>query len=848
MHDDQGDRADAWSACPLRENGDQVTTETTPISPATPPHGGTSRLGPFLCWAVVFADIGTSVYYVPGILYGQYGRLAGFFVILTLSVFVLLTIKYAEVTERFPEGGGVVTVSRAAIGSWAGVLGGMLILVDYFLTASLSSLSGIQYFQVIAPAITPATLWIAIGVLLFLGALNWWGIRESAAVSAVIAVIAFVSDIFVLTMIAIHVPLHTIGDTFREIFSGEHLTTLTLVGGFGGSFLAFSGLESISQLSPVMRVPRKRVAGWALALVVFTVAITSPLLTVFSTTLLCAHPERVNGVLTCITITGKAIDPNQFISALGGEFGGQWLAIGVAISAAALLVFASNTAIIGAYHVFIALARLRFFPKAVGKSMTMRQTPLFAIGLATGIPILVLLGARGQIDILGDLYAFGLLGAFTLTCLGLDIIRWRERRGGTTVGASEEEVEREVEAQRRHDELNPPRPLPAFLRPALDASRRRLATAAASVRASALSEALAPFVKGVRARWPMSKIVLGWITTALVLLAWSVNIVNKPLATRFGGGVTLFGLLVAIIYQAGQARTGFPVVHPGRLFGRVPNAQLVVLPTGLDEKATRLRAAVVRAAAEHINGHKLVFLYVQPRGRPLTPRFMAITDPYGHDEAAQAAFSQAAHLANTMHVPRDARQWEYRVGGLPQVAEVWRIVRPDVTVAVAEQGLAKVVQPRFVRFQTVDGVRVAFYIHRMFTPAPRASGPERLRHWAEVWVAGARRTVLRESAAADGAESAREPRATPPPATALPGAPRQGAAAPARPPTAETGQRNGSEAARDGRQDMDSLVPQSILDEAEQWVWTGTELERRDEVPKAGPIPAEGEPHSDEES
>ena len=31
---------------------------------------GKQQLGPFLCWAVVFADIGTSIYYVPGILYG----------------------------------------------------------------------------------------------------------------------------------------------------------------------------------------------------------------------------------------------------------------------------------------------------------------------------------------------------------------------------------------------------------------------------------------------------------------------------------------------------------------------------------------------------------------------------------------------------------------------------------------------------------------------------------------------------------------------------------------------------------------------------------------------------------
>src|SRR6202051_1420274 len=88
------------------------------------------RLGPLLCWAVVFADIGTSIYYVPGILYGTGGKLAGFFVLLTMIVFILLTFKYVEVTYRFPQGGGVVTVAARALNPWFGALGGMFILVD----------------------------------------------------------------------------------------------------------------------------------------------------------------------------------------------------------------------------------------------------------------------------------------------------------------------------------------------------------------------------------------------------------------------------------------------------------------------------------------------------------------------------------------------------------------------------------------------------------------------------------------------------------------------------------------------------------------------------------------------
>src|SRR5205807_1755437 len=161
-------------------------------------------LGPLLCWAVVFADIGTSVYYVPGILYGTVGPAAGFFVFLTMSLFVLLTLKYAEVTYRFPQGGGVVTVAAQAINHWVGALGGMFILVDYFLTAAISCLSGMQYLSVVFPAIGPSVhfplvgpvqltlVLITIGTLVLLGILNWVGVSESAKVSLVGAVIAFI--------------------------------------------------------------------------------------------------------------------------------------------------------------------------------------------------------------------------------------------------------------------------------------------------------------------------------------------------------------------------------------------------------------------------------------------------------------------------------------------------------------------------------------------------------------------------------------------------------------------------------------------------------------------------------
>src|ERR1700680_574691 len=180
---------------------ESVTQDASQVSAGDEHNPGKNLLGPILCWAVVFADIGTSVYYTPGILYGTVGKLAGFFVFLTMSVFVLLTLKYAEVTHRFPQGGGVVTVAAQAINHWVGALGGMFILVDYFLTAAISCLSGMLYLSVVVPALVPFTLEITVGVLLLLGLLNWFGVSDSAKVSLVGALIAFLSDIALLVTV-----------------------------------------------------------------------------------------------------------------------------------------------------------------------------------------------------------------------------------------------------------------------------------------------------------------------------------------------------------------------------------------------------------------------------------------------------------------------------------------------------------------------------------------------------------------------------------------------------------------------------------------------------------------------
>src|SRR5215468_8424786 len=130
-----------------------------------------------LAWAVVFCDIGTSVYYVPGILYEQVGEYAPLFVAMVTIGFVLLAFKYVEISWRNPEGGGVVTVASKAFSPRWGALGGMLITVDYFLTSAISSVSGTHYLASLFPRFDPYIVALSAAALVLLALINLIGIR-----------------------------------------------------------------------------------------------------------------------------------------------------------------------------------------------------------------------------------------------------------------------------------------------------------------------------------------------------------------------------------------------------------------------------------------------------------------------------------------------------------------------------------------------------------------------------------------------------------------------------------------------------------------------------------------------
>jgi amino acid transporter len=407
------------SGVPIRALGRPTTQRFSAIPEALFERKKSSgRLGPMLAWGVVFADIGTSIYYVPGLLFRELGGTspspAAAFVLATGLAFIFLAMKYVDVAARYPDGGGVVSVASDAFGPLIGCMGGILICVDYFLTGALSSVSGFQYLAAEVPLIEPYIAPAACVAMVALGMLNYVGVRESAVLTVVLAVGSLAMNLVVLGAVVLRLDAphwHLVLQQFTAVGS---LKPWTILVGFGSSWLAFSGLESISQIAPALQEPREKTALRAMLLVIACIMLTSPFMTAFETALLdAAHAN-----------------PDQFVYALGSKFGNRAIEIGIVVTSSTLLIGAANTALIGCYHVFLALVRLGFMPQWLAERGHRFGTPHRAIIISVAVPVLVVLATRGQMALLGDMYSFGLLGAFTLTSIGIDRMRIQENKRG----------------------------------------------------------------------------------------------------------------------------------------------------------------------------------------------------------------------------------------------------------------------------------------------------------------------------------------------------------------------------------------------------------------------------------
>jgi amino acid transporter/nucleotide-binding universal stress UspA family protein len=375
---------------------------------------GVASLGPVLAWAFAFADLGTSIYYVPGILFGQVGSLAPAYVMITTVAFVLVAAEHLEVAHRFPSGGGGVAAAVEAFGARVGVLSGALMVSAYLIAIALTITTAAQYLASLHLPYFGVRVFSG-AALIFVAFASWVGVRGVARLTLAAALAALAVHVALLVAVAARFGPADWAELFTNVRELRHQAFPTAVTGFTGAWLAYSGLESLAQIAPALREPRRKVIRTTSFLLVGSVLVTVPVLTAVAVEAATSHRLGAQGAL---------------LAAVAQDYGGRHLQLAVVITGVVLLLLAAKVAFLGCYNVFQAIGEVGYLPAAIAKSHVHEDAPRGAVITVTLGALVLVLGTKGDPRMLAQLFAFGLLGSYTITSASVAVLRWRERRRG----------------------------------------------------------------------------------------------------------------------------------------------------------------------------------------------------------------------------------------------------------------------------------------------------------------------------------------------------------------------------------------------------------------------------------
>ncbi len=330
--------------------------------------------------AMLYGDWGTSKAYVLGIAFALAGHASWFFLGLMSALTALIGICYMVICRVYPDGGGVYSSVKHRHRLLA-VIGAFLLIADYVITASLSTLDAFHYFNAPHPEI-----W-AILTILGIGALNWIGPGKSSSVASVIAVVASLTALvlFVATVPSLaHVQLTMPGNNWPKNWAT-----------FVGIVLALSGVEAIANMTGIMKEPVDRTSKRAIWPVLLEVSALTFLLGI-----------AMNA------IPGLKDHTEDMLRALAVHYIGPWYGAFISLAFGFLLLSATNTAIGDLVSIQFLMAKDRELPSAFSQ-LNRFGMPGLALIIATLVPALVLVFEHDLVR-LAALYAIGVIGAITI--------------------------------------------------------------------------------------------------------------------------------------------------------------------------------------------------------------------------------------------------------------------------------------------------------------------------------------------------------------------------------------------------------------------------------------------------
>ena len=424
--------------------------------------------------AVVLCDLASTAYYIGGIVESQIGRAAPWFILAVMIFSYAVRSVYIESCTMFVRG-GVYRVVKQAMGGIPAKLSVSALLFDYVLTGPISGVSAGQYlmgllneairyfgFKRDLPVNEGAALLAGLTTFYFYRA-NVRGLRESTGKAVKImtatTVMAAVMITWCLLTLAVrpetrHLPpiapdlskkvnadgkpdineitgkqndplgwlgSTSVADSLREPKT-IHWTSLIGVLGimiaFGHSVLAMSGEETLAQVYREVESPKLANFKKA-AFIVFIYSMVLTSLISFFAVMIIPDKERI-GMYQDNLIGGLAM------SVIGPSWAKLLLHALVVFVGFLILSGGVNTAIVGSNGVLQRVAEDGVLPDWFLKPHPKYGTASRILNLIFGLQLATILVSRGNVLLLGEAYAFGVIWSFVFMTSAMLVLRFRQ--------------------------------------------------------------------------------------------------------------------------------------------------------------------------------------------------------------------------------------------------------------------------------------------------------------------------------------------------------------------------------------------------------------------------------------
>jgi amino acid transporter len=343
---------------------------------------------------------------------------------ISTSIIVLLAIvyfSYRQTIAAYPGGGGSYTVASENLGTFAGLLAAAALMIDYVLTVAVGISAGVGALVSAAPKLLPHTLFLCLGVLVFITIINLRGMRQAGII------FMFPTYLFIASLLAA-----IAFGIFKSIAAGGNpvpvelppspspavaaASVWLLLQAFASGCTAMTGVEAVSNGVRAFREPTVGTARRTLTVIIalLMVMLAGIAYLVRAYHIVATDPGNV----------GYQSVLSMIIAAVAGRGVFYYITIG---SVLAVLALSANTAFADFPRLCRAIALNGYLPDAFslrGRRLVYSQG-VYVLAILAGALLILF---RGVTNRLIPLYAVGAFLAFTLSQAGM-VAHWRRVKG-----------------------------------------------------------------------------------------------------------------------------------------------------------------------------------------------------------------------------------------------------------------------------------------------------------------------------------------------------------------------------------------------------------------------------------